>query len=330
MGIATKRDDLRQACLEGNQKACMLIRDLPGFAAGGLMQDSSRLWKMESEYPEYQKGIASRVSKEGVPTTPIEEQYMYSPTQQGYAEGGSVYDETGSMLAPEVPLDFEEEVPMDMPVEEISELGLTAEETEVLGQAMSDYPELENILNKISSTMDSEFTGDGAVDGPGTETSDSINAKLSDGEFVFTAKSVKQLGVDKLRKQMAKAEEDYDESSMKQEYQQMGDAGFAAGGFFDRPGYDEGGAVQEGEGEAYKKWRDASLKEYSKTHSFSGSLGTAIMDTLKSTGEWLGRGFDSVMDVVESDQYNHTIDPDTDYESEEYKQHQKDLQDSGI
>ena len=236
---ATKRDELRRACMSGNQEACAAIRDISGFAEGGLLDDSSRLWKMESQYPEFEKGI----TKKGVvPTSQPEEQYMYSPTQRGYAEGGSVYDTTGSMLAPEAPLNFEEDMPMNtMPMEEESELGLSPEETEVLAQAMSDYPELEDILNKVDSSVSSEFTSEGEVEGPGTGTSDSINAKLSDGEFVFTAKAVKQLGVDKLRKMMDKAEGDYDESSMKQEYQQMDDTGFAKGGFFSRPGYEGGG-----------------------------------------------------------------------------------------
>jgi hypothetical protein len=34
----------------------------------------------------------------------------------------------------------------------------------------------------------------GAISGPGTETSDSIPAMLSDGEFVMTAKAVKGIG----------------------------------------------------------------------------------------------------------------------------------------
>jgi hypothetical protein len=34
----------------------------------------------------------------------------------------------------------------------------------------------------------------GKVEGPGTETSDSIPARLSDGEFVFTAKAVRGAG----------------------------------------------------------------------------------------------------------------------------------------
>lgn len=272
-GRAREQTDRQQqvlaACKAGDKNACAILQaNMPGFseekykakehlnnmatyerkgfASGGLMDDSSRLWKMESQYPEFQKGIASRVSKERVPTQPIEEQYMYSPTQsgypQGYAEGGSVYDTEGSMLAPEVPLNFNDEMPM---VGEPTELGLSPTETEVLAQAMSDYPELEGILNKVSPSMDTEFTGDGEVEGPGTGTSDSINAKLSDGEFVFTAKAVKQLGVDKLRKMMSKAEGDYDESSMKQEYHQMGDEGFAKGGFFDRPTYSHGGDVTE-------------------------------------------------------------------------------------
>jgi hypothetical protein len=40
---------------------------------------------------------------------------------------------------------------------------------------------------------------------------------LSDGEFVFTAKAVKSLGVDKLRKMMAQAEEAYDAGQIDQE-----------------------------------------------------------------------------------------------------------------
>ena len=39
--------------------------------------------------------------------------------------------------------------------------------------------------------------------------------------FVFTAKSVKHLGVDKLRKMMAKAEDDYDKDMNIQDEQQM-------------------------------------------------------------------------------------------------------------
>ena len=79
------------------------------------------------------------------------------------------------------------------------------------------HPELEAIIPKLVAT---EFTEDGEVEGPGTGTSDSIPALLSDGEFVFTAKAVKNIGVDKLRAMMKKAEADYDAGMQSQEEQQ--------------------------------------------------------------------------------------------------------------
>ncbi len=226
-----------------------------GFAAGGLLADASRTWRMEAEYPEFEKGVANRLSKERVPAAEIEEQFNYSPLQRGYAEGGEIdFDTEGSMLDPEIPLNFEEDYSdrgeaSDFPAfeeeilaedEEDILTGLSPEDQEILFQAMSDYPELEGILNTISAndssaSFDTEvFDEEGSVEGPGTGISDSIPANLSDGEFVFTAKSVKQLGVDKLRKMMAKAETEYDEADNKQQFAQMGDVGFAAGGLLTR------------------------------------------------------------------------------------------------
>jgi hypothetical protein len=45
-----------------------------------------------------------------------------------------------------------------------------------------------------------DMTGGGAVSGPGTESSDSIPARLSDGEYVINAESVKMIGVPTLDK----------------------------------------------------------------------------------------------------------------------------------
>lgn len=50
----------------------------------------------------------------------------------------------------------------------------------------------------------------GEVEGPGTGTSDSVEARLSDGEFVFTAKAVEQIGADNLMAIMKEAEKQYD------------------------------------------------------------------------------------------------------------------------
>lgn len=131
---------------------------------------------------------------------------------QAYAEGGEVSDEPMQVeeLQPDVSMQMESAM---MPGEDVETEAtidtsvLTSDEEQVLEQALEEYPRLMDIISKMSMK---EFTGEGEVDGPGTGTSDSIPAMLSDGEFVFTAKSVKQIGVDRLRKMMRKAEDEYD------------------------------------------------------------------------------------------------------------------------
>ena len=161
-----------------------------------------------------------------VPTDPLLDprfgRYFEQPEYRAYQEGGPVLEEEEGMVIPELqngadvnmqvdtmmtPSEVEGEEP-EMEVEaNIDTSVLTSDEEQVLEAAIEDYPELVDIISKMSMK---EFTGEGEIEGPGTETSDSIPAMLSDGEFVFTAKAVKQLGVDKLRNMMGKAEMDYD------------------------------------------------------------------------------------------------------------------------
>jgi hypothetical protein len=156
------------------------------------------------------------------------------PDYQAYAEGGEVEDEMLDEDMPDEdmppmeeleveeesllqPMGMEDEMPMDEDMEDEEDYGdmdaiidtsaLSEEEEKVLDDAVEMHPELEGIIPKLVAT---EFTNDGEVEGPGTGTSDSIPALLSDGEFVFTAKAVKNIGVDKLRKMMKQAEESYD------------------------------------------------------------------------------------------------------------------------
>ena len=162
-----------------------------------------------------------------VPTDPLLDprfgRYFEQPEYRAYQEGGPVEEEEG-MVVPELqpqsadvnmqvdtmmtPSEVEGETEPEMEVEaNIDTSVLTSDEEQVLEAAIEDYPELVDIISKMSMK---EFTGEGEIEGPGTGTSDSIPAMLSDGEFVFTAKAVKQLGVDKLRNMMGKAEMDYD------------------------------------------------------------------------------------------------------------------------
>ncbi len=151
--------------------------------------------------------------------------YDQRPDYQAYAEGDMVEDE--SLLTPmgmeeenamaETDMEMEAEARAedeDITDEDLEDMdaiidtsALSDEEEKLLDEAVDMHPELEAIIPKLVAT---EFTDDGEVEGPGTGTSDSIPALLSDGEFVFTAKAVKNIGVDKLRKMMKQAEESYD------------------------------------------------------------------------------------------------------------------------
>jgi hypothetical protein len=73
---------------------------------------------------------------------------------------------------------------------------------------------LNGIFDKVMDVA-GEFSGEGEVDGPGTGVSDSIPARLSDGEFVFTKKATDQLGADQLQTMMDDAERAYDGGMMR-------------------------------------------------------------------------------------------------------------------
>ena len=87
---------------------------------------------------------------------------------------------------------------------------LTQDEQDYLFKALDEDNKLEEILDKVMLNA-TEFTGSGEVDGPGTGVSDSIPARLSDGEFVFTRKATDQIGADKLQKMMDDAEREFDQ-----------------------------------------------------------------------------------------------------------------------
>ena len=154
------------------------------------------------------------------------ERYDRRRDYQAYAEGDMVEDE--SLMTPTgmntEDMDGIAEANMEMEAEDNMDMGdmdgvvdtsaLSEEEEKVVDDAVEMFPELEGIIPKIVAT---EFTEDGEVEGPGTGTSDSIPALLSDGEFVFTAKAVKNIGVDKLRKMMKDAEAAYDSGMQNQE-----------------------------------------------------------------------------------------------------------------
>ena len=197
------------------------------------------------------QNVRQKAATGGVmPTDPLLDprfsRYYEQPEYRAYQEGGPV-EEEAPMEIPELKEDVNMQVetmmtPSEMEGEEpemeveanIDTSVLTSDEEQVLEAALEEYPQLMDIISKMTMK---EFTGEGEVDGPGTETSDSIPAMLSDGEFVFTAKAVKQLGVDKLRNMMAKAESDYDNGMGIQEQNQMSEPMMAKGGLMSASHY---------------------------------------------------------------------------------------------
>ena len=95
---------------------------------------------------------------------------------------------------------------------------LNEEEQDYLMNALDTDPQLSMIFDKVVDTA-SEFSGAGEVQGPGDGLSDSIPARLSDGEFVFTRKATDQLGADNLQTMMDDAERAFDGGMMRQQRQ---------------------------------------------------------------------------------------------------------------
>ena len=152
----------------------------------------------------------------------FDEKYDRRKDYKAYAEGDEVIAEEPLMAPPGMDLAEEDaiaetdiELAAEEEVDDILDTSMLSEaEEQIFEEAVEMFPELESIVPKITAT---EFTEDELVEGPGTGTSDSIPALLSDGEFVFTAKAVKNIGIDKLRKMMKQAEEAYDAGIVEQE-----------------------------------------------------------------------------------------------------------------
>lgn len=159
------------------------------------------------------------------------------------SKGGSMkvkYNEGSMLVAPEmgmedeVPEDTYDNIPEDeMAAAEASQLpddamedsylefvlteSLEADDQEYLMSVLETDERLSSIFDKVMDVA-GEFSGEGEVDGPGTGVSDSIPARLSDGEFVFTKKATDQMGADQLQTMMDEAEKAYDGGLMKKAF----------------------------------------------------------------------------------------------------------------
>ena len=129
------------------------------------------------------------------------------------AEGGPMGEEPmmeETMMDTPMMDDPEEDMLPDDEMEDeyldfILDEALDNDEEDYLMSQLQDNDQLSEIFDKVIDVAQ-EFAGSGPVEGPGSGVSDSIPARLSDGEFVFTAKAVEEIGADNLMAMMKDAE----------------------------------------------------------------------------------------------------------------------------
>ena len=189
----------------------------------GALLDESKDTGGTTTAPQGQQEEASISALEG--PDPI------SPANNAPISNTSGFAEGGSLMAPDMPVDTYDNIPPEemaavkasqLPDEEMEDEyagfvldeALTPEDQDYLLNALEGDERLGTIFDKVMDIA-GEFAGEGAVEGPGTGTSDSIPARLSDGEFVFTRKATDQIGTDKLQAMMDDAERAYDGGLMK-------------------------------------------------------------------------------------------------------------------
>ena len=179
--------------------------------------------------------------KESMTPEDLKAAVLFKQPKEKKAEGGS-----SMLVPPEMGLEEEEEMPIDtftpeeqatsaesqLPDDQMEDdytgfmLDESLDETEqqyLMGALESDS-RLSEIFDKVIMTA-SEFSGAGEVEGPGDGVSDSIPARLSDGEFVVTEEATSEIGADNLQTMM-------DDAERKAE---GGKVGYAEGGLLSNP-----------------------------------------------------------------------------------------------
>ena len=193
-----------------------------------LQKDIDALWPIYKEYrnkTEEQRnsleGTRQRERIESYPDDTILKMLEQKQGREEKARGGSqllvpveMQDELPSRDLPDEDLVAEDMLEVsqepdavmeDQYVDFVLTQSLNPDEQNYLLGALEADPRLSEIFDKVVETA-SEFTGEGSVEGPGTGISDSIPARLSDGEFVMTKEATDEIGADNLERLMHDAE----------------------------------------------------------------------------------------------------------------------------
>ena len=135
-----------------------------------------------------------------------EDFFKYFIARETKAHGGphDEMDTQMSMLMIKPAMESDEEMEENY-IDFIMDEALDDDEQDFLMNELRGNDRLSEVFDKVIEVA-SEFSGSGPVEGPGSGVSDSIPARLSDGEFVFTAKATEQIGESELMRMMKDAE----------------------------------------------------------------------------------------------------------------------------
>ena len=178
-------DEMREELLNNNRKTKEFVTKEYGLDPDGLEMEIRNFQKKEEKNNKDQ------------------------PQQRRFqnAEGGDIDGQMTMLMMSKEP---EEDMLPDDEMEDeyldfILDEALDSEEEDYLMEQLQGNERLSEIFDKVIDIAQ-EFAGSGPVEGPGSGVSDSIPARLSDGEFVFTAKAVEEIGADNLMAMMKDAE----------------------------------------------------------------------------------------------------------------------------
>jgi hypothetical protein len=204
-----------------------------------IIQQAKELGYSRSKTKNILQGKKSDIEKLNKAYDDLEEKRIgeaeTSAFRDSKAEGGSMLVPPEMGMEPEMPVDTftpeeqvmaeESQVPDNQMENDymgfILDESLDPTEQEYLMNALEADSQLSDIFDKVVTTA-SEFSGAGEVKGPGDGVSDSIPARLSDGEFVITEEATSEIGADNLQTMMDDAERKASGGVMSRETRQMG------------------------------------------------------------------------------------------------------------
>jgi len=204
-------DEMRDELLNNNRKTKEFVTKEYGLDPDGLEMEIRNFQEKEEKKEDKKMYEGGRVqAAEGFPDLNKDGKTTYADVLKGrgvFQEGGDIDGQMSMLMMTKEP---EEEMLPDDEMEDeyldfILDEALDSEEEDYLMSQLQSNERLSEIFDKVIDIAQ-EFAGSGPVEGPGSGVSDSIPARLSDGEFVFTAKAVEEIGADNLMAMMKDAE----------------------------------------------------------------------------------------------------------------------------